>query len=118
MLRRLALFAVLFVSGCSALSRETRSPVRASTLTVSFSIDRDRLDDETVASLEKVASLLGTRGQVKSTHVFTVASRTSGSYADGFKGTRRAAVVAERVTTAPGRLVADGAPAELAAETR
>lgn len=118
MLRRLALFTVLFVSGCSALSRETRAPANASTLTVSFTIDRDRLDGETVASLEKVASLLGARGQVKSTHVFTVAQRAPGSYADGFKGTRRTAITSERITTAPGRLLADERSAQLAAETR
>lgn len=93
MLRLVALFTTLFVAGCSHLTPPpaVAKPKGPATFTVSFSIDRDRLDEETLESLEKVAAVLGSRGQVKSTHLFTVARKAPGlSYGEGFKGTRGA----------------------------
>jgi hypothetical protein len=101
-LRLAALSSILLVTGCAHVKAEAQKPKAPSTFTVSFSIDRDRLDAETLASLEKVASLLGSKGQVKSTHLFSGPRKAAGvSYGEGFKGTRGFQVAESTPAAAP-----------------
>ncbi|MBL8921140.1 MAG: hypothetical protein JNJ54_19915 [Myxococcaceae bacterium] len=104
MFRLVALFTTTLLAGCAHLQPEPAASKAkaASTFTVSFSIERERLDAETLASLEKVSSLLGARGQVKATHLFSTPRKAASlSYGEAFKGTRGIQVAASPTAPAP-----------------